>query len=636
MKNLKSLLTFTLLIICLYGYSQIPSGYYTPAEGLSGDQLKTALHEIVKDHVVFPYTSSSTDTWDILKESDRDTANPDNVILFYSGWSVNAAQEYNNAQGWSREHVWAKSHGGFDTDDIPGTDVHALRPADISVNSARSNLDFDNGGTIYVDGDGVTECRKDGDSWEPRDAVKGDVARMLFYMATRYEGDNSEIELELADAVNTVNSYGINTGYHGKLSTLLEWHNSDPVDSFEINRNNVIYSYQGNRNPFIDHPEYVGKIWGITHSYIDITICQGEPEFAWNGLIITTEMDSIYQVTFTNLSDADSIVSLSVNVLPTVDTMIFDTIHPGDPEYVWNTHIVKNNMDSVYLDTFVSRFGCDSLVTLVVTVEESSGLTMVCPSNVVVECIGDLPQIDDLNDFIDVGGSVYSYPYAISAFTSYDSSDGNKCPEIVLRTYSITNSRGDAATCSQVIRVEDITAPTLILPDKHIYSSETWQVYSSVSDVLRFKTTHGNDAFDNCGTGNLSQIALYNQTIIVSDSTILERVYRIYDRCGNWSETTEYIYVNDSTGYTTDISENKPSNESLTVYPNPASDHLYIEYSGTETAKCSLYSMSGERIKRFTIRGKYKLNTQDLRSGIYLLQADTGVLVFNKQVVIRR
>ena len=266
MKTKQYLILFLTVFRCLSATAQIPDGYYNSAEGLSGESLKLVLHNIIKDHTEFPYTSSSTDTWDILKETDKDTLNPDNVILFYSGWSVNAAQEYNSAQGWSREHVWAKSHGSFDTDIGIGTDVHSLRPCDISVNSARGNDDFDNGGDIYVDGDGETECRTDYDSWEPRDAVKGDVARMLFYMATRYEGESGEPDLELVDEVNTYDLNETGKGFHGKLSTLLEWHQTDAADSFELNRNNIIYSYQENRNPFIDHPEYVDKIWNSTNT----------------------------------------------------------------------------------------------------------------------------------------------------------------------------------------------------------------------------------------------------------------------------------------------------------------------------------------------------------------------------------
>jgi endonuclease I len=241
--------------------AQVPEGYYNHANHLTGDELKSALHEIIKGHKSFPYTSANTDVWDILKETDKDTANPENVILFYSGWSVNAAQEYNNGNGWTRESVWASSHGNFGTSKGAGTDVHHIRPADPSVNSARNNKDFDRGGHIYIDGDGPTECRTDADSWEPRDAVKGDVARMLFYMAVRYEGTGGEPDLELADAVNTMNLNETGKGFHGKLSALLEWHHADPVDSLERRRNDIIYSFQNNRNPFIDHPELVEKIW---------------------------------------------------------------------------------------------------------------------------------------------------------------------------------------------------------------------------------------------------------------------------------------------------------------------------------------------------------------------------------------
>ncbi len=258
---MKYLPCILLLISSIIGYSQIPSGYYDSANGLYGNNLKVALHNIIKDHTEYPYTSSSNDVWDILKETDRDTANSENVILFYSGWSVNAAQEYNNGAGWNREHVWAKIHGDFGTGLGPGTDAHHLRPTDISVNAERDNKDFDNGGSLYIDGDGDTGCYTDSDSWETRDAVKGDVARILFYMAVRYEGEGDEPDLELVDQVNTVNLNEAGKGFHGKLSTLLEWNELDPVDSFEMNRNNVIYSYQGNRNPFIDHPEYAESIW---------------------------------------------------------------------------------------------------------------------------------------------------------------------------------------------------------------------------------------------------------------------------------------------------------------------------------------------------------------------------------------
>jgi len=253
-----------LFLIFNFLSADIPDGYYDGTEGLTGEELKTALHDIINDHIEFPYTSTSTDTWDILKETDQAPDSPDSVVCLYTGWYFYAEEEYNNGQGWSREHVWAKSHGDFGTSPGAGTDVHHLRPCDISVNSAKSNKDFDNGGTEYIDPDGgPSGCYRTTYTWEPREAVKGDVARMMFYMATRYEGTSGELDLELVDY-----SHSSPNGepLHGVFSTLMEWHIEDPVDDFEQNRNDVIYSYQENRNPFIDHPEFVELIYNPVSS----------------------------------------------------------------------------------------------------------------------------------------------------------------------------------------------------------------------------------------------------------------------------------------------------------------------------------------------------------------------------------
>ncbi|MBI9033498.1 MAG: endonuclease [Bacteroidales bacterium] len=234
-------------------YSQCPINYYDSAQGLTGNDLKEALHEIIDYHTEFPY-SALRDF--ILCNTDEDPENPENLILIYSGRSEPKANFGTGNDQWNREHVWAKSHGGFGTNPPAGTDAHHIRPCDASINSSRSNLDFDNGGFQHPE---AVDCYYDSDSWEPRDAVKGDIARMLFYMAVRYEGDWGELDLEIVDFVNASPDY---EPLHGKLSTLLEWNQQDPPDDFEIKRNNTVYDYQHNRNPFIDHPEWVGLIWG--------------------------------------------------------------------------------------------------------------------------------------------------------------------------------------------------------------------------------------------------------------------------------------------------------------------------------------------------------------------------------------
>ncbi|MEV4280145.1 endonuclease [Actinoplanes xinjiangensis] len=226
--------------------------YYAAALGKSGPSLRSALHTITSTGV----TKLSYDgVWEALKVTDQDPSNPSNVRLFYSGISRSKTLNGGSSGNWNREHVWPQSHGNFGTSAGPGTDLHHLRPEDVTVNALRGNLDFDNGGSAVS---GASGNYADSDSWEPRTAVKGDVARMLFYMAVRYEGDDSFANLE----VNNVTGNG-SVPYTGKLSTLIAWHQADPPDSAEKSRNQLIYStYQRNRNPFIDHPEWVASIFG--------------------------------------------------------------------------------------------------------------------------------------------------------------------------------------------------------------------------------------------------------------------------------------------------------------------------------------------------------------------------------------
>jgi len=260
---MKKFISFTYLVLTSLISKAQNSNYYSSAHSLSGDELKKELHNIIDDHETFKYTGGSPDVWDILKDTDRDTVNPENVILIYSGRSVNGAQEYNNRKGWTREHVWAKSRGDFDTDPPAGSDVHALRPLDPDVNGFRSNKNFDNCENCkeVLDGGFKTGSRMNKKVFEVPNEVKGDVARMVFYMAVRYEGDvNNEPDLELTEEyLDKVDKSPL----HSRASTLLEWHRNDPVSTWEQRRNDIIFErYQKNRNPFIDHPELAEYLWG--------------------------------------------------------------------------------------------------------------------------------------------------------------------------------------------------------------------------------------------------------------------------------------------------------------------------------------------------------------------------------------
>ncbi len=243
--------TIIFLLLSQIAFSQ-PWDYYNGTENLTGEQLKSALHEIINDHVDFSYYRAAA----IINYSDADPANPDNVILFYLQQSRNADLYGQGGDYINREHVWAKSHGGFSGLRPMDSDAHNLRPADASVNEDRGNKDFDNvypGGSQHPE---ATDCWYTNDVWEPGPATKGQVARILFYMATRYEGTDLEIDLEVVDNINT---YPLPR--HGKLSTLLEWNNQYPPSDFERRRNERLFQIQQNRNPFVDNPEFANLIW---------------------------------------------------------------------------------------------------------------------------------------------------------------------------------------------------------------------------------------------------------------------------------------------------------------------------------------------------------------------------------------
>lgn len=229
------------------------ANYYAPAAGLTGSALQTALHKIIDDHVVIDYNTVD----DVMRVIDEAANDSSAVRLLYSN-----ANLPKTSTSWNREHVWPRSDGVGD-EGADYSDIHHLFPAKDTVNSLRSNLVFDESANLDSD-PFAPESFKDGDSWEPHDRDKGVVARALLYMMVRYDGgDVLTTDLMLSDSTGA-------TGTHGVLSTLLAWHKAHPPTDYERNRNNLIYSGvsisgitrgQGNRNPFIDFPQFADALF---------------------------------------------------------------------------------------------------------------------------------------------------------------------------------------------------------------------------------------------------------------------------------------------------------------------------------------------------------------------------------------
>lgn len=237
-----------------------PAGYYSAAEGRWGAALRTALHLIISGHTNIPYSSSSRlDTSDALKDLDTDPANTNNVILIYARRSE-PKTTFGLTTGWNREHMWPNSYG-LDDVEPSFSDLHNLRPADANVNSARGNKFFDISDTNSTGYRSPAHAEApatstDSDSWEPPEVAKGEIARSLFYMAVRYRGDRpNEPALYLTGRTSEISA---TTNLMGRLATLLRWHEQYPVSGRERLRNDRVFTHwQGNRNPFVDRPEWV-------------------------------------------------------------------------------------------------------------------------------------------------------------------------------------------------------------------------------------------------------------------------------------------------------------------------------------------------------------------------------------------
>ena len=225
-------------------YAPLPlEEYYEDAEGLDGDELRVFLTTLISTDVNgVSYANAKI----ALAEADADPNDPTKVITIYSRDRVNAEWD---STSWHREHVWPNSRLGVERvgekEINQASDLHNLRAIVPRVNSSRGNK-------VFSDETGA-------ETYYPGDEDKGDVARILFYMVIRYP------ELSLVNEVlpnNPETNYTPEGAKMAVLSCLLEWHQQDPPDDFERNRNEVIYRWQHNRNPFIDHPEFVAMIFG--------------------------------------------------------------------------------------------------------------------------------------------------------------------------------------------------------------------------------------------------------------------------------------------------------------------------------------------------------------------------------------
>ncbi len=330
-------LTILFFFILSVTYGQAPAGYYDSAQGLTGYQLKTALKNIITNgHNPHSYN----DLYNAYETTDTDHyyENDGSVLDMYSE-NPNGGDPYNynhhqNVCGnyqqegdcYNREHLMPQSI--FGSASPMKSDAHFVVPSDGKVNGMRSNHPFgvvnnptwtsQNGSKLGSN----SVYGYSGTVFEPIDEFKGDIARMLFYVATRYED-----QIPGWGSSDMLDGSGDKVFTDWFLHILLDWTAQDPVNQREIDRNNAVYAYQGNRNPFIDHPEWVNAIWNPNPD----TTAPSVP----TGLSVTSVSDTSFEVTWQASTDnvmvAGYEVYLDGNLVATVTNTqyVFTNLNPA-------------------------------------------------------------------------------------------------------------------------------------------------------------------------------------------------------------------------------------------------------------------------------------------------------------------
>jgi len=269
------------------------SNYYNSVDATNATTLRATLNPVIRGHTCYFYSGAGTSVWTILEDADQAPgAGNENKVLdvykneFYTKGIDRAGVNNNAVTSFNREHTWPNSYGFNDVLTAPGnggtqfpycpyTDTHMLYISNVAYNSSRGNLRYDDCAgcgelaTTANAGQGGPGFpnRFNGTQFETWDLRKGDMARAILYMDIRYEGGThpvtgiSEPNLIVTDNTSLITTTPsgqiVTTGYMGKLSTLIAWHLADPPTAAERARNDKIFGYQNNRNPFIDRPEWV-------------------------------------------------------------------------------------------------------------------------------------------------------------------------------------------------------------------------------------------------------------------------------------------------------------------------------------------------------------------------------------------
>ena len=605
---MKQFYTALLLLTSSILFAQIPTGYYSSATG-TGYELKTQLYNIIDDHNDQGYnamdgfiatyerdnyydSNGSSTILDIYSEIPNNGNNTPNDPYNFTPTTDECGNYSGEGDCYNKEHVIPQSV--FNEQTPMRSDAHILMPTDGRVNGFRGSFPFGRvNDNDLANQNGISNPTQNGSKlggnlnsgysagysatvFEPIDEFKGDIARIYFYFATRYE-----------DQVGAWSAYDMFDGSTTQvlddpfLSILMTWHMTDPVSQKEIDRNNnIYYNHQLNRNPFVDHPEWVDQIWDPTPD----TEAPSDP----TNLTASNSTDVTIDLNWTTATDNIAVTSYDIyvdgsNSFNSSTNSFTVTGLTADTEYCFT---VKAK-DAAGNESGFSNESCETTTN----------------NGVGVDCLTETFENIPSND-----GSYQT--------RTWDGDNGGE--------WIATDARTDQSLTNRAITIRNgiLTAPE-VSGGIGTLTVSTLRVFGGSSGTFNLKV-------NNTIVGTIAYSDT-PQTITIPNINIEGDVSIIFD--GNTVTSNRVVFDNLSWTCYTELSVDEFNESNVAIYPNPVNDTLFIKLKTDVNARVTIYNILGKQILNTTIQSSGSIDTSNLWSGIYIIKITQGNTSISKKLI---
>jgi len=598
------------------GFAQIPSGYYSTATG-TGYTLKTQLYNIIKGHTdngyAGLYTTYQTSDVDNFYENDGTildmySENPSGTDPYtYTTGTTQRCGNYSvEGDCYNREHIIPQSV--FNEQSPMVSDAHFITPTDGKVNGIRSNYPHGNvSSATYTSQNGSklgssAVSGYSGTVFEPINDFKGDIARMYFYFATRYENTISGYSYAM---FNGTSNQVFTTAF---LNMLLAWHAQDPVSAREIARNNAVYARQNNRNPFIDHPEYVNQIWGGTPSG------DTQAPTAPTSLASTSTTATSISLSWTASTDNVAVTGYDVYANSVLKTTVSSTT------------------------ATITGLSASTAYSIYVKAKDAAGNTSASSNTISVttNSSGTGTATDLLfSEYIEGSGNNKALEIA-----------NNTGASVNLSAYTIKKQTNGAGSWSTGLALSGTlaTGSKFVIVNSSMSSSCFSTSAANISTTATELTFNGNDAVGlfkngvlidiigtfNGGTANFAiDVTLRRKSTVTSPSTTfnLSAQWDSYsqDTCNNLASKMVQ---------TAEIEEEVTTDE-IVIYPNPSNGSFNINPGNVDNPySVEIFSFTGQKVFEKQNTTSPEVSVHNLPTGIYIIKIIKGEKIAFKKVII--